>query len=137
MTSTEPTAGHAGPVDWNTLLAPYRRPVAWRALFQLGNTALPLAATWLAMLWSLTVSYWLTLALAVPAALLVVRMFILQHDCGHGAFFRSQRLNNLVGSVIGVFTLVPYEYWRKTHAIHHATSGTWITAASATSTRSR
>jgi omega-6 fatty acid desaturase (delta-12 desaturase) len=123
MSPPETTAGQTGAVDWNALLTPYRRPVTWRAVFQLGNTVLPLAAVWLAMLWSLSVSYWLTLALAVPAALFVVRLFILQHDCGHGAFFRSQRLNNLVGSVIGVFTLVPYEYWRKTHAIHHATSG--------------
>jgi omega-6 fatty acid desaturase (delta-12 desaturase) len=54
---------------------------------------------------------------------MVVRLFMLQHDCGHGAFFKSQKLNNLVGTMLGVFTLVPYDYWRKTHAIHHATSG--------------
>ena len=123
MTSSEATASRAGSLDWNTLLAPYRRPETWRAVFQLANTALPLAVVWLAMLWSLSVSYWLTLALAVPAALLVARMFMLQHDCGHGAFFKSQRVNNAVGFAIGVLTLVPYEYWRKTHAIHHATSG--------------
>ena len=123
MTSSEATASRAGSLDWNTLLAPYRRPQTWRAVFQLANTALPLAVVWLAMLWSLSVSYWLTLALAVPAALLVARMFMLQHDCGHGAFFKSQRVNNAVGFAIGVLTLVPYEYWRKTHAIHHATSG--------------
>ena len=75
------------------------------------------------MLWSLEVGYWLTLLLAVPAAFMVVRLFMLQHDCGHGSFFRSQKLNNVVGTVLGVFTLVPYDYWRKTHAIHHATSG--------------
>lgn len=123
MTPSEATASHAGSLDWNTLLAPYRRPETWRAVFQLADTALPLAAVWLAMLWSLSVSYWITLALAVPAALLVARMFMLQHDCGHGAFFKSQRVNNAVGFAIGVLTLVPYEYWRKTHAIHHATSG--------------
>jgi omega-6 fatty acid desaturase (delta-12 desaturase) len=123
MTSSEATASHAGSLDWNTLLAPYRRPETWRAIFQLADTALPLAVVWLAMLWSLSVSYWITLALAVPAALLVARMFMLQHDCGHGAFFKSQRVNNAVGFAIGVLTLVPYEYWRKTHAIHHATSG--------------
>ena len=109
--------------DWTAMLAPYRRPVAWRAAFQLANTIVPLALIWGAMLWSLRVSYWITLALAVPAALLLVRAFILQHDCGHGAFFRSQRLNDAIGSVLGVVTLVPYEYWRKTHAMHHATSG--------------
>lgn len=75
------------------------------------------------MLRSLEISYWLTLALSVPAAGLVIRLFIIQHDCGHGSFFARQSLNNIVGSVIGVLTLTPYEYWRRTHAIHHATSG--------------
>ncbi len=110
-------------IDWNAMLAPYRRPVMWKSLFQLVTTAALLAAFWFAMLWSLDVGYWLTLLLAVPAAFMVVRLFMLQHDCGHGSFFRSQKLNNLVGTVLGVFTLVPYDYWRKTHAIHHATSG--------------
>ncbi len=109
--------------DWNALAAPYKRPSSWRATLQLATTALPFAALWLLMLWSLERGYWLTLTLSVPAALLLVRMFMFQHDCGHGAFFKSRRLNNLVGAIIGVFTLVPYRYWRKTHAIHHAGSG--------------
>jgi omega-6 fatty acid desaturase (delta-12 desaturase) len=109
--------------DWKAILAPYKKPEGWRAIYQLVNTALPLVALWLVMLWSLSVSYWLTLALSIPAALLVVRLFIFQHDCGHGSFFKSQRVNNIVGGLIGVLTLVPYQYWRKTHAIHHAESG--------------
>lgn len=112
-----------GAADWNALLAPYRRPVAWRALYQLLNTTLLFVALWVLMLWSLDIGYGITLVLAVPAALLIVRLFILQHDCGHGAFFTSQRVNNLLGSVLGIVTLVPYAYWRKTHAMHHATSG--------------
>jgi omega-6 fatty acid desaturase (delta-12 desaturase) len=110
-------------IDWNELLAPYREPSRWRSLWQLGTTALLLAVFWAATYWSLSVGYWLTLLLAVPAALMVVRLFMLQHDCGHGAFFHSQRMNTLVGSVLGVVTLVPYNYWRKTHSLHHATSG--------------
>ena len=110
-------------VDWNTLLAPYRHPVPWKSVFQLVNTVLLLGAFWFAMLWSLEVGYWLTLLLTPLAALMVVRLFMLQHDCGHGSFFRSRRANNVVGSVLGVFTLVPYAYWRRTHSLHHATSG--------------
>ena len=122
------TANHtsrtARGIDWNAMLAPYRKPVWWKSLFQLASTALLLAALWFTMLWSLkVVGYWLTLLLAVPAALMLVRLFMLQHDCGHGSFFRSQRVNNFVGTMLGVFTLVPYHYWRRTHAIHHATSG--------------
>jgi omega-6 fatty acid desaturase (delta-12 desaturase) len=110
-------------VDWNQLLAPHRQPVLWKSVFQLASTGLILGVLWLAMLWSLDLGYWLTLLLAVPASLMLVRLFMLQHDCGHGSFFRSRRANDLIGSVLGVFTLVPYAYWRRTHALHHAGSG--------------
>jgi omega-6 fatty acid desaturase (delta-12 desaturase) len=110
-------------IDWKALLEPYKRPVVWRSVFQLVDTAVPFVALWIVMLWSLSISYWLTLALAVPTALLLVRLFILQHDCGHQAFFKSRRANDTLGSILGVVTLVPYHYWRRTHAIHHATSG--------------
>lgn len=109
--------------DWNKLLAPYRNAVTWKSLFQLLTTAALFAGFWAAMLWSLGVGYWLTLLLAIPAGTMLIRLFMLQHDCGHGSFFRSQKLANVVGTALGVVTLVPYEYWRKTHAIHHATSG--------------
>ncbi|MBI4502013.1 MAG: fatty acid desaturase [Gemmatimonadetes bacterium] len=72
---------------------------------------------------SLDISYWLTLFLAIPTAFLMVRLFIIQHDCGHGSFFKSSRLADTVGTILGVITLTPYHYWKKTHAIHHATSG--------------
>ena len=68
-------------------------------------------------------NYGLVLLMALPVAGLYVRLFILQHDCGHGSFFSSPRLNDAVGRVLGVVTLMPYGYWRYTHAIHHATSG--------------
>ena len=110
-------------VDWNTLLAPYRSPVAWRSVWQLASTVLLFVGCWLLMQWSLSVGYWLTLLLAIPTAMMVVRLFMLQHDCGHGSFFKSKRANSVVGGILGVVTLVPYTYWRKTHAIHHATSG--------------
>ncbi len=109
--------------DWQAMLAPYRMPSHWSSAWQLGSTAALLVIFWIAALWSLEIGYWLTLIMALPAAMMVVRMFMLQHDCGHGSFFRSQKVNDLVGSIIGVITLVPYTYWRKTHAIHHATSG--------------
>src|SRR4051812_11407210 len=109
--------------DWNAMLASYRQPVLWKSVAQLAITGLLLGVFWLAMLWSLEVGYWLTLLLALPAALMLVRLFMLQHDCGHGSFFRSRRANNVVGSMLGVFTLVPYAYWRRTHALPHAGSG--------------
>ncbi len=68
-------------------------------------------------------AYWLTLLLSVPAAAFTVRLFIIQHDCGHRSFFESPRLNDLVGALIGIITLTPHEYWRRAHNIHHATCG--------------
>ena len=109
--------------DWQAVLAPYKGPSTWRSVFQLVNTAVPFVLLWCAMLWSLQIGYWLTLLLAVPTAMLLTRLFMFQHDCGHGAFFKSRRAANLVGGTIGVMTLMPYVYWRKTHAVHHATSG--------------
>ena len=67
--------------------------------------------------------WWLSLLLAIPAAGFLVRLFMIQHDCGHGSFFRHRMANDWVGRVIGVLTLTPYDFWRRTHAIHHATSG--------------
>src|SRR5437762_1539322 len=108
----------------NALLAPYRNPSVWRSLRQVADTAAPLFGLWIVMHWLAHRGHvWPVLLLAVPAAGMLMRLFIIQHDCGHGSFFNSQRANDLVGGVIGVITLTPYKFWKQTHAIHHATSG--------------
>jgi len=121
------TPGPDGPVPAPSvaldILAPYKRPDWKRSLWQVVDTAVPLAALWLLMLLVVDRAYWLTLLLAVPAAAFLIRLFIIQHDCGHGAFFPSSRISNLTGFLIGICTLTPYDYWRKIHAMHHATSG--------------
>ena len=104
-------------------LAPYRVPSAGRGIWELAVTLLPFVTLWLAAWASFSVSYWLTLAFAIPAGGFLVRFFLIQHDCGHGAFFRSRRLNDWVGRILGVFTMTPYDNWRRSHAIHHASSG--------------
>ena len=90
---------------------------------QLVTTAVPMAALWLLMQQSLAVGYWATLLLAIPTAGLLVRLFMIQHDCGHHSFFHARWLNDAVGRIISVFTLTPYDQWRNAHAYHHATSG--------------
>jgi acyl-lipid omega-6 desaturase (Delta-12 desaturase) len=105
------------------LAAHYREPSPVRSSFELIVTVGALVLLWMAMWASLHVSYWLTLLLAVPAAGFVVRVFLIQHDCGHGAFFRNRAVNDWVGRVLGIMTLTPYDVWRRTHALHHATSG--------------
>jgi len=94
-----------------------------RSISQLLITASAFVALWIGMWLSLDYGYWLTLLLAVPASGLMVRLFIIQHDCGHGSYFKSRRANDIVGRTIGVVTLTPYDYWRRAHASHHATSG--------------
>ncbi len=108
---------------WNQILAPYKTPDLRKSLFQLVTTLLLFAGTWYASLRSLELAWWLPCLFAFPLAGLLTRMFIIQHDCGHGSFFRSPAANHAVGFVLGVPTLTPYHYWRRTHAMHHASSG--------------
>jgi omega-6 fatty acid desaturase (delta-12 desaturase) len=108
---------------WIRTLAGYRDTNHGRSLFELAVTIAPLVLLWAAMWGALAISYWLCLLLALPAAGFLVRLFMIQHDCGHGAFFRQRRLNDWVGRALGVLTLTPYDFWRRTHNMHHATSG--------------
>jgi omega-6 fatty acid desaturase (delta-12 desaturase) len=110
--------------DWSKKLAAYRGPKTSRSILEIVITAGPLLAIW-AFAWFLHGRglWWAALLLAIPAAGFLVRLFLIQHDCGHGAFFGDRKANDWVGRLIGVFTLTPYDYWRQTHAIHHATSG--------------
>jgi acyl-lipid omega-6 desaturase (Delta-12 desaturase) len=108
---------------WTQILIRYREPSRGRSMLELAITAGPLVLLWIVMWASLEVAYWFCLLLAVPAAGFLVRLFMIQHDCGHGAFFRHRLANDWVGRAIGVLTLTPYDYWRRAHAIHHATSG--------------
>src|SRR5471030_1445997 len=105
------------------LLASYRDPSLRRSLGEIAWTALPLAALWASMWALMHVSYGLSLILAIPAAGFLVRLFMIQHDCGHGSFFRHRWANNWTGSVLGVLTFTPYRFWQRAHALHHASSG--------------
>ena len=100
----------------------YRTANNKRAVLQLLTTIIPFIIACAALYFSLSYSYWLTLALALPTAGLVLRLFIIQHDCGHGSFFSSTTANDLVGSMLSLITITPYIYWRRLHALHHASS---------------
>jgi omega-6 fatty acid desaturase (delta-12 desaturase) len=108
---------------WMKAVARYRQPSRWRSIWQLMDTLVPYAALWYLMYRSLTVSYWITAALVILAAGFLVRIFIIHHDCGHGSFFKSQKVNDTLGYLTGVLTFTPYYLWRWKHAIHHAASG--------------
>ena len=108
---------------WKQAVAEHRKPVLRSSVWQLVNSVIPYLALWGLMIWTLHISYWITLALAVLAAGFLVRIFIIFHDCGHGSFFRTRRANRLTEFVTGVLTFTPYRQWRHKHALHHATSG--------------
>ncbi|WP_284314574.1 fatty acid desaturase [Labrys miyagiensis] len=104
-------------------LSPYREVKPLRSVFELAITGLAFVMLWTLTWAALYVGYWLSLLLTVPASCFLMRLFMIQHDCGHGAFFRSRSTNDWVGRVLGVVTLTPYAFWRRTHAIHHAGVG--------------
>lgn len=104
-------------------LAAYREPSDVRSLFELAITLVPFLLIWLAIWAAIDAGYWIGLLLVVPAAGFLVRLFLIQHDCGHGSFFSHRLANDWVGRILGVLTLTPYDYWRHSHALHHAASG--------------
>jgi omega-6 fatty acid desaturase (delta-12 desaturase) len=109
--------------EWKKIVAQYQQPSTWRALWQIIDTLVPYALLWYLMYLSLEVSWWVTVPLAVLAGALLVRIFIIFHDCGHGSFFKSRKVNDVVGFIAGMLTFTPYYHWRWEHAIHHASAG--------------
>src|SRR5258705_13542381 len=109
--------------DWRAVVSRYQRPDLRRGVTQIATTLVPLAAVFYLMYRSLALPYWTTLLLALPAAGLLVRTFIIMHDCAHGSFFPSKRANSIVGWITGALTLTPFSQWRHDHSLHHASSG--------------
>ncbi|UQZ84676.1 Fatty acid desaturase [Paenibacillus konkukensis] len=108
---------------WKSSIAPYERPHIKHSMWQMINTLVPFFALWYLAYLSLTVSYWLTLAFAVVAGGFLIRIFIIFHDCCHKSFFRNRTANEVVGTITGILTCCPYDQWRHSHSVHHATSG--------------
>ncbi len=108
---------------WREAVARYQNPDTLRSTWQIINSIGPYLILWVLMWLSLSISYWLTLGLAVVAAGFMVRIFIIFHDCGHGSFFKSKKANKLWGGITGILTFTPFEQWRHDHALHHASAG--------------
>lgn len=108
---------------WLKILARYRQPRMTRSAFELIVTLVPFAAFWSIAYLSLANGFWLGLAAILPAGAFLLRLFMIQHDCGHGSFFARRGLDDWTGRLIGVLTFTPYDYWRRAHAAHHATAG--------------
>lgn len=120
---SSPVAAPADRAAWMAVVRPYQRADVHLAVGQLLNTFLPLALLFAASCLALQVQFALVLLLSLPLAGLLVRLFIIQHDCGHGSFLPSKRWNDRVGLLCSLFTFTPYAAWRRDHAVHHATAG--------------
>jgi omega-6 fatty acid desaturase (delta-12 desaturase) len=114
-----------GKPDWYKSTAKYMQPDPVKAACQVLNTLIPYGLLWVLMVYTMLqgYSYWITLALAMAAGVILVRVFIIFHDCCHGSFFSSTRANRIMGYISGILTFTPYDDWRRAHAIHHSTAG--------------
>ena len=109
--------------DWIKILAQYRQPSTWRSSFELAVTLGAFLGLWALAWWAMSISYWLTLAISLLNAAFLVRLFAIQHDCGHGSLLTNRTASDWLGRVLGVITLTPYDVWRRTHSIHHSSAG--------------
>ena len=108
---------------WLKILVQYRQPRFRRSLFELMVTIIPFATLWAGACIAIMHGFWLGFVLVLPAAAFLLRLFMIQHDCGHGSFFARRLLDTWTGRILGVLTLTPYDYWRRAHAEHHASAG--------------
>ena len=120
---TAPEKLQADPKRWKEIVLHYQQPSLWRALWQIVNTFGSYAFLWYLMYLSRAGSWWLTVPLAMLAGAILIRVFIIFHDCGHGSYFKSRTANDVLGLLCGLLTFTPYYHWRWEHSIHHATAG--------------
>ncbi len=109
--------------DWPKIVSRYGTPDRRKAVTQILTTFLPFIGLWILMYFSLRWSYWITIGLAVINAFFMVRIFIIQHDCGHQSFMKWRKVNNAIGLVCSIFSSIPYKYWSRSHNFHHAHTG--------------
>ena len=114
---------NALPKDWHKIVRKYAKPDAAKAWWQLANSVIPYFLLWWLMTKTIHYSYLLTALLALLAAGFLVRIFIIFHDCGHGSFFKSKKLNEIVGVLTGFLSITPFHKWTYEHKIHHQTVG--------------
>ncbi|MEZ6107255.1 MAG: fatty acid desaturase [Pirellulaceae bacterium] len=138
VTSTPRTASDSQPIaasnpkpaarkqplnPWHAQLSPYRAPSVVRSLWQVGNTLVLLVLSWGLTFELVSRGNWLAVLPMFISSLLLVRVFVLQHDCGHRSFMPTAKGCDRIGVWLGILTLTPYHTWRRLHALHHATSG--------------
>lgn len=109
--------------SWQKVVMRYNHPDSRKSLWQICNSFIPYVLLWFLIYKSLQYPYWVTLLLSLLACGFLIRLFIIFHDCGHGAFFRSKKANDTVGMIMGILAFTPYYKWHHQHHVHHATTG--------------
>ena len=109
--------------NWRQIIQKYQVPNNRKAFLQILNSFLPYIGLWVLMYFSLNWSIWLTILIGMVNVFFLVRIFIIQHDCGHQSFFKSKRMNNLIGLFCSFFSTIPFKYWAKVHNHHHGHTG--------------
>lgn len=123
MTKSSDTPSNAIARDWVRVLAKYREPNSLRSSFELGVSIVPFVALWALACWVAPLSYIAAFLLSVVNGMFLLRLFCIQHDCGHGSFFDNRNVSDWVGRGLGIVTMTPYDVWRRSHAIHHSHAG--------------
>jgi len=108
--------------SWEKVIMKYNHPDIHKSIWQICNTLIPYIALWYLLYKSLQYPYWVTLLLSLVASGLLIRLFIIFHDCGHGSFFKSKKINDIVGMALGILAFTPYYKWHQQHRVHHATA---------------
>ncbi len=110
-------------MNWKEVIQQYQVPNGKKAILQMITTFVPYVLLWVLMYFSLNWSIFLTIGIGLINVFFLVRIFIIQHDCGHQSFLKSHKLNNIIGTVCSVFSTIPYRYWAKVHNYHHGHTG--------------
>ncbi len=123
MTIENTASAQTNAREWVKVLAMYRDPNPVRSGFELGVSLVPFLALWVLACWVAQYSYLGAFMISLLNGGFLLRLFCIQHDCGHGSFFGNRTVSDWTGRVIGVFTLTPYDVWRRSHSIHHSHAG--------------
>jgi acyl-lipid omega-6 desaturase (Delta-12 desaturase) len=111
------------PKSWHTIITKYNKPIIRRSIWQIINSVGIYLLLWGIMAVTIQYSFWLTLPLILLSSGFLIRVFIIFHDCGHGSFFKSKKLNVMVGKACGILAFTPYHWWTDSHRAHHQTVG--------------
>ena len=111
------------PISWQSIITKYNKPRLSRSVWQLINSIGPYLILWIIAVYAIQYSFWLALPAILLASGFLVRIFIIFHDCGHGSFFKTKKMNEIVGKVCGIMAFTPYDKWTDSHRYHHQTVG--------------